>query len=52
MYLDAFTVWTWNQNTQEYNFYGSDPDDWYYTQYPAFTTIQPGQGNWVEMTGV
>jgi hypothetical protein len=51
MYPDAFTVWTWNQTTQEYNFYGSDPDDWYYTQYPAFTTIQPGQGNWVEMTG-
>lgn len=52
MYPDATTVWIWNPNTQEYNFYGSDPNDWYYTQYPAFTTLNSGDGDWVEMTAV
>ncbi len=48
LYPDSFTVWNWNTSTQNWVFYGSDPNDWYYTQYPALTSLQPGYGNWVE----
>ncbi len=51
-YPDAFTVWNWNATAQDWIFYGSDPNDWYYSQYPALTTLQPGNGTWIEMTGL
>jgi hypothetical protein len=49
MYPDAFTVWEWNADEQNWVFYGADPEDWYYTQFSPLTELHLGQGTWVEM---
>ena len=48
LYPGAFTVWNWDPVAQDWVFYGSDPSDWYYSQYPALSSLHAGQGNWVE----
>ena len=48
LYPGAFTVWNWDPVAQNWVFYGSDPSDWYYSQYPALSSLHAGQGNWVE----
>jgi hypothetical protein len=49
MYPSALAVWGWDAARQNWVYYSPDPNDGFYQTYPKITSIQPGQGYWVEM---
>lgn len=49
LYPEALDSWGWDASAQNWVYYSSDPNDYFYQYYPAITNMQNGQGYWVEL---